>query len=134
MPHQPGLRVLVIAAPAESVEPWAGALRAAGHQVDVVTDGPSALRLAHAAPPDVVVLDAAGLGGALARGIEEQAGWRKPFVIALVEPAQPLSPRPSADAGIDLHLVKPLDPDGLLGLLRRFQRIVQDVEGFDPGI
>jgi two-component system, OmpR family, response regulator len=39
----------------------------------------------------------------------------------------------SNEAGIDLHLVKPVDPAVLVGVLRRFARVVSPGAISDPG-
>jgi CheY-like chemotaxis protein len=50
---------------------------------------------------------------------------KKPFVIALAGWHCAGDQRRSLEAGIDLHLVKPVDPDALQRLLRRFKAIIE---------
>jgi CheY-like chemotaxis protein len=77
--------------------------------------------------PDVVLLDLAvpGMDGyGFARRLQEPAWVKKPFVIALAGWHSAGDQRRSLEAGIDLHLVKPVDPDALQRLLRRFEAII----------
>ena len=54
----------------------------------------------------------------LARRIKEQCGETKPpLLIAVTGYGRQEDQRRSAEAGIDLHLTKPVDPEGLRGLL-----------------
>jgi CheY-like chemotaxis protein len=123
-----GLRVLLVEDHAESAASMALLLRRHGHGVRVVADGASALEQAHAVLPDVVLLDI-GLPGPMdgyevARCLHEQKAAKRPLLIAVTGLGSDADRRQSVAAGIDLHLVKPADLDGLLRLLKRFQRIL----------
>jgi CheY-like chemotaxis protein len=91
------------------------------YQVWAAPDGPSALLMAAANPPDVVLLDIGlpGLGGfELAQLIREQrAEAGRPFLIAVTAYGSSEDRRRSREAGIDLHLVKPVDWDELQSVL-----------------
>jgi two-component system CheB/CheR fusion protein len=100
-------------------------LRLLGHQVAVAPDGYAALRLAEACPPDVVLLDLAlpGMGGhELAGLLRRQFRSPRPFLVALTGYGQEDDFRRSRAAGIDLHLVKPVDEGQLTQLLNQVQR------------
>lgn len=131
MTKRRGLQVLVVDGE-ESGERLARFLRSAGHETDVVHDGGAAVAVAQAKKPDVIFLETELPGGEdVARSLRDQSAWRRPFLIAHSRTEQPDCPQRD---GIDLHLAKPADPDWLLGLLRRFQGIVDDYESFDPVI
>src|SRR5262245_16592115 len=123
-----GLRVLVIEDDVDTAESVALLLGMEGHEVDVAGDGPSALCAAQSRQPDVALLDI-GLPGAMdgyqvARRLHELASDKKPLLIAVTGFAQDVDRRRAAEAGIDLHLPKPADPEELLRVLRRFRTIV----------
>jgi CheY-like chemotaxis protein len=102
-------------------------LRLDGHVVRMVRDGPSALATARTHSPDVVVLDVdlLGLEGwQAAQQLWAQQTPRKPLMIAVARFGQEFENRRSQEAGIHLHLVKPVDTDFLRQLLRRFQDVV----------
>jgi two-component system CheB/CheR fusion protein len=98
-----------------------------GHHVEAAADGPAALRAAGQAPPDVVLLDI-GLPGMdgyeVARRLGEQATVKRPLLVAVTGFGTEEDRRRSREAGIDLHLTKPVDPGQLLRLLGRFRRII----------
>jgi CheY-like chemotaxis protein len=91
-----------------------------GHQVRVARDGRTALELARAFSPDVVLLDI-GLPGMdgwqIAQQFRQQPAARRPLLIALTGYGQDNDRQRSHEAGIDLHLLKPVDPDLLRRLL-----------------
>jgi DNA-binding response OmpR family regulator len=103
-------------------------LRLNGFDVRVAADGPAALEEARADQPDVVLLDIGLPGGMngyeVALRLQEQKAEKKPLLVAVTGFANEADRRHSAEAGIDLHLVKPTEPDSLLRLLRRFQRLI----------
>jgi CheY-like chemotaxis protein len=75
----------------------------------------------------VVLLDIGlpGLNGyEVARRLLQQATGKKPFLIAISGYGQDEDRRRSAEAGIALHLLKPLDPDGLQQMLKRLQGVI----------
>jgi two-component system OmpR family response regulator len=123
-----GLRILVVEDHEETAKTTALLLRLYGHEVRVALDGPTALQAAQSGLPDVMVLDIAlpGMDGCeVARRIGEWSSWRRPLLIAVAGFGEEAERRRSAEAGIDLHLTKPLDPERLEVLLRRFQTIIQ---------
>ena len=99
-----------------------------GHEVQLAFDGPAALKEALARQPDVVLLDIGLPGGMdgfeVAERLQEQKVEKKPLLVAVTGLDGEADRRHSAEVGIDLHLVKPADVEGLLRLLRRFQQII----------
>jgi CheY-like chemotaxis protein len=123
-----GLRVLVVEDNADCAHSEAMLLRLLGHEVEVARDGPTAVALAKRQEPDVVLLDIGlpGIDGwAVAQAIQEHATVKRPFVIAISGFGQKEDLHNSMNVGIDLHLVKPVDPDYLKSVLRRFQRVIR---------
>jgi CheY-like chemotaxis protein len=127
-PHQKGLFILVVEDDEETAHTTAALLQSYGHEVQLALDGATALRAAQEHPPDVVLLDI---------GLPELDGYevakllyrrlphaRRPLLIAVTGLGQAEDCRRSYEAGIDLHLVKPLDPGQLLGVLSRFQQLM----------
>ena len=130
-PDAPGLRVLVVEDDADLAASLAGWLGRLGHEVRVAADGPAALRDAEATRPDVVLLDLGppGMDGyEVAERVHQElapAMPKAPLVIAVTGRAGEEDRLRSGEAGIDLHLTKPVDPGLLSRVLRRFQNIVQ---------
>jgi two-component system CheB/CheR fusion protein len=129
-PDRAGLRVLVVEDDAELAAGLAGWLGRCGHDVRVAADGPTALRATESGSPDVVLLDI-GLPGMdgyeVARRVHEEvaaAAPKAPLVIAVTGRASEADRLRSQEAGIDLHLVKPVDTDQLFRILQRFHRII----------
>jgi CheY-like chemotaxis protein len=125
--HGPLLRVLVVEEPEDTASSLAMLLRVSRYEIEVAADGPAALRAVQAKPPDVVLLDlgVANLEGwRLAKQIKEQSKARRPFLIAVTSYGPLADPEYSQESGIDLQLVKPVDPVALEQILRRFQTVV----------
>jgi CheY-like chemotaxis protein len=124
---QTGLRVLVVEDQADTAATLALLLRMAGHEVQVAPDGPAAVREVQIASPDVVLLDIGlpGMSGwEVARWVTEQPAEKRPLLVAITGYGRDEDRKRSEEAGIDLHLVKPVNPDELLRLLRRFSQVV----------
>jgi DNA-binding response OmpR family regulator len=128
------LHVLVVEDSQETANALALTLRMEGHEVGVVRDGTTALESACKLPPDVVLLDLGlpGIDGfAVANGIRERCTPRRPFLVALTGRDDSEALDSSLAAGIDLYLVKPVEPATLQSLLGRLRDFVQGVEGPD---
>src|SRR6201991_3986580 len=97
-------------------------LRARGYDVDVAADGTTALRLAAARPPDLVVLDL-GLpdieGNEVIRGLR---GWTAIPIIVLSGRADSADKVAALDAGADDYVTKPFGVDELLARIRAVTR------------
>jgi CheY-like chemotaxis protein len=121
------LRVLVVEDHADTAASMAALLRLYGHEVDVATDGAAALRIAADRPPDVALLDI-GLPGMdgwqVARRLQERAAGKMPLLVAVTGYGQEEDRRRWEQAGIDLHLLKPVNPDQLTTLLAGFKTII----------
>jgi DNA-binding response OmpR family regulator len=75
--------------------------------------------------PDVVILELClpGTNGwELVRQMREREADKRPLFIAVTTCGTERDRRKSQDAGIDLHLVKPVEPAVLVGVLKRFSR------------
>jgi CheY-like chemotaxis protein len=118
------LRLLVVEDDADNAESLALLLRLDGHDVMVACDGPTALRMAEEYPPDVALLDL-GLPGMdgyeVARRLVAQSPDRKPLLIAVTGYGRDTDRQHSTEAGIQMHLLKPVDPKMLQQLLGRFK-------------
>ena len=94
--------------------------RVAGHRVEVAYDGPEALRLAREFRPDVVLLDIGlpGMSGyEVAERLREHPETGEARLIALTGWGHEDDRRRSRSAGIEVHLVKPVDLDVIVDLL-----------------
>jgi signal transduction histidine kinase/CheY-like chemotaxis protein len=95
-------------------------LQMMGHEIHTVYDGEAALRAAEVFKPHVALLDI-GLpklnGYEACRRIRQQSSGSCIFLIALTGWGQEDDKRMARDAGFDQHLVKPVDPRGLMKLL-----------------
>ena len=122
------LRVLVVEDDTDAGATMAIFLRHHGHEVEVAKDGPTALRIAAERLPDVALLDF-GLPGGLdgcevARRLQEKAAGRKLLLIAVTGYGHEDDRRRSREAGIHLHLLKPVDPGELIKLLAGFKTVI----------
>jgi CheY-like chemotaxis protein len=122
------LQVLVVEDDADSAQSMALLLRISGHEVRVALDGPTAIQMASDCVPDVILLDIGlpGMNGyETAQRVAQCCAWRRPLIVAVTGFGQETDRQHSAEAGIDLHLVKPVDPAYLQTLLKRFREIVK---------
>jgi len=95
-------------------------LEASGFSVRVVHDGASAVDAATVDVPAVAILDI-GMprlnGYDVARELRRSVRTRSIKLIAVTGWGQPSDKKMATDAGFDLHIVKPVDPDTLLAAL-----------------
>ena len=93
-----------------------------GQEVEVAHDGPSALEVAQAFKPDIVLLDI-GLPGMdgyeLARRLRRMPEFKSITLLALTGRGHEQDRLRSREAGFDQHLVKPVDPADILELLTK---------------
>lgn len=138
----PPLSVLVVDDSADAAHTLADLLRLYGHVVRVELDGARAVLSAERDVPDVVFLDIRmpGLDGfQVAEQLRNRCGGGKqPLVIAVTGADSEADRLRSAGAGFDLHLVKPVDPGILVGMMERFRRLLAptipaDQVSTDPG-
>ncbi len=119
-----GLRVLIVEDLADSALSMAMLLKLYGHEVSISANGVDGIESARNAKPDVVLIDIGlpGLDGhAVAKEISDQRDGRTPLLIAITGFGQESDRRRSQEAGIDLHLLKPVEPPVLESILRAFQ-------------
>ena len=113
-------RVLVVEDNADSREMLQLLLQGAGHEVQTAEDGPSGLAKLEAFRPEVAFIDIGlpGLDGyAVARMARATAHGRSTRLIALSGYGQADDQSRAMDAGFDLHVTKPVDPDRLQRIL-----------------
>jgi two-component system, OmpR family, response regulator len=97
------------------------------YTVTVATSGDDALVAATAIPPDVILLDLSMPdtdGYEVARWLRVPASGKRPFIIAVSGWGREEDRSRSAQAGIDLHMVKPVAPAELLRVLGRFGEVL----------
>lgn len=96
-------------------------LTKSGHEVETAEDGLTALQVLEGFQPDVAILDIGlpGMDGCeLARRIRQLPAQATVRLLALTGYGQEVDRLNTRAAGFDVHLVKPLDLQGLLGHLR----------------
>jgi DNA-binding response OmpR family regulator len=131
-PHSPpnghsGLRILVVEDDQDTADSTAMLLHLYAYDVQIARDGKTALRAVVENQPDVVLLDI-GLpkldGWQLAKEIHSHSRHKRPFLIAISGFGRESDQIRSQEAGIDLHLVKPVEPEMLHQVLHRFHTVV----------
>src|SRR5262249_4803970 len=109
----PPRRVLVVDDNVDAADSLGLLLKLAGHLVRVAHDGPTALVVAQAFHPQVVLLDI-GMpdmdGYEVARQLRKQPELQPALLVALTGWGQDTDRRRSIEAGFDIHLVKPVEP------------------------
>ena len=114
-------RVLVVDDNPDALVSMCKALAVLGHDCHVARDGHDALIAARRVRPDVVLLDIGlpGLDGfAVARLLRQEPDLSGVRIIAVTGHASEEDRARATEAGIDYHLVKPVDPvflDSLFG-------------------
>ncbi|HEX4608300.1 MAG TPA: response regulator [Urbifossiella sp.] len=119
-----GPTVLVVDGHPDTAESTADLCRLLGSPARYALAGEDALRLAADDPPDVILLEIRlpDLDGCeLARRLALAPG-KPPLLIAVTTAAADRDRARTAAAGFHLHLVKPVHPGILAGLLRRWGR------------
>jgi CheY-like chemotaxis protein len=117
LPFTRPLRILAVDDSRETADLWCHLLGFWGHQSFAAYDAATALETALWERPDVVLLDLDLDGWELARRVRAEPSLRGVVLIALSGHESDADRRKSADAGIDEHLVKPVDPEVLRRLL-----------------
>jgi CheY-like chemotaxis protein len=117
---QRGLRVLVVEDNRDSAESLRQLLYICGYEVAIAYTGHDGLRAAKRMRPDVVLCDI-GLpdsnGFVVASALREDPDTCAARLIAVTAYGQDEDRRRAREAGFDLHLVKPVDPQVLLDRL-----------------
>jgi len=113
-------RILVADDNKDAAESLAMLLEMAGHEVRVAHHGQAALSLAQVFRPDTALLDI-GMpdmsGYEVAQALRREAWAADIALIALTGWGQDSDRRRALEAGFDHHLIKPVDPDQLAGLI-----------------
>ena len=116
-----GRRVLVVEDNQDSAATMKTLLGLLGHHVRTVHDGRAALEAAEEFRPEVVLLDI-GIpllnGHEVARRIRKESWGEQMLLIATTGWSAPRDMELSRSAGFDHHLVKPVDPERLRGLIQ----------------
>lgn len=120
-----GRRLLVVDDNHDAAISLAMLLRLKGHDVRVAHEGAAALESAAEYRPDMIFLDLGmpGMSGyEAARRIRQMPGLRETLLVALTGWGQQEDRRRTAEAGFDLHLIKPADARALEDALARLPR------------
>ena len=114
------LRVLVVDEDQDAADALIGLVRRSGHAGYLAYDGIAALRMAAAAHPNVVLLDLDMRdmdGCQVARHLRLDFSRNECFIIAVTDWADDESRQQCVEAGIDLLLIRPFDPEVVETLL-----------------
>jgi signal transduction histidine kinase/ActR/RegA family two-component response regulator len=118
-------RILVVDDNVDGAESLAMLLEVCGHETHVAHDGVAAVEAADRVRPDVILLDI-GLpklnGFDVCQRIRQQPWGQNVIIIALTGWGQDVDRRRSHEAGFDHHVVKPVEHNALVKLLRSEQR------------
>jgi CheY-like chemotaxis protein len=113
-------RVLVVDDNMDAAKTLGMVLDLVGHKTRIAHDGTTALQLAAEFEPQVVLLDI-GLpemdGYAVARELRKQRAMANVLLVALTGYGQEDDRRRSQEAGFDIHMIKPVEPEALCELL-----------------
>jgi signal transduction histidine kinase/DNA-binding response OmpR family regulator len=114
------MTVLVVDDNADVAESTAILLRVAGCDVHIAQDGRTALAALERVRPDAVLLDI-GLPGMdgyqVAQRMRERPEYSRTLIVAVSGYGQDEHQARSREAGVDHHLVKPIDPIAVMDLL-----------------
>jgi PAS domain S-box-containing protein len=116
-------RVLVTDDNRDAADSLAMLLRLGGHSVQTAYDGIDAVQKARAGSPDVLLLDIGlpGMNGyEVCRAIRREPWGKRMRIVALTGWGQDQDRHKTRQAGFDHHLVKPVNPDSLAGVLADF--------------
>jgi CheY-like chemotaxis protein len=129
-------RILVAEDYVDTAESMAKLLRIFGHEVQVAHDGPQAIATALSWRPEVVLLDI-GLptkdGYEVARQLRQEPTCRDIVIIAVTGYGQEVDLQRGRAAGIDHHLLKPVESSVLLPLLSRSEPLARAAGQFVCG-
>lgn len=117
----PKVRVLVVDDNEDSARAVSRIIARQGYEVQVAHDGPTAVELALARQPAFVFLDIGlpGMNGyEVAQRLRQDDGLKTARLVAVSGYGEESDRRRSREAGFDQHLVKPVDPEVLLQLMR----------------
>ena len=124
-PEKP--RILVVDDNVDAAVMLASLLQKHGHEVHSAHDGQEALSAFEGFRPDIVLLDIGmpGMGGLeIARRLRERKRSPRPIIIAITGWGKPEDESRSKDAGIDFHLVKPVEEETIIGLIAGESKLI----------
>jgi CheY-like chemotaxis protein len=119
------LKILVADDNADGADSLAMLLQAQGHMALTASDGRRAVELAEVFQPDVILMDVAMPhmdGMEATREIRSRPWGARVRIVAVTAWGQESERRRTLEAGMDFHLVKPVDPQTLSALLRQGKR------------
>ena len=121
---EPGLNILVVEDHKDTAFLEAADLQLKGHATDIAYDGPSGLEKALTVRPDVILLDIGlpGLNGFEVARRLRQSGLKDTLIIAVTGYGQERDYEQSREAGIDYHVLKPLEYVKVAAFLACYQR------------
>lgn len=120
-----GLEVLVVEDNRDAVKMLAMMLEQQGHRVRVAEDGFQALRLAAQRKTDVIILDIGlpGMSGyQVAESLRRELELNDSLILAVTGYVHEEDRLRSRQAGIDYHLVKPVEYETLAAVIRTWQK------------
>ena len=121
-------RVLVIEDNIDARESLKDLLLFWGHDVALAADGLAGVQVARQSRPEIALVDV-GLplldGYEVARELRKLPEGRELFLVALTGYSGPEPMRRSWEAGFDLHLVKPVDPEELSRILNSLPAVAR---------
>jgi DNA-binding response OmpR family regulator len=126
--------VLIIDDNRDAADSLHALLRDYGFTCASALDGPSGLETVSSFAPDAILLDLGlpGLDGyEVARRIRAQPDGARVLIVAVTGYGEERDRERSAQAGFDAHLVKPVDPDQLLAVLRAPSRRTVTLDGVE---
>jgi len=115
-PASAGRRVVVVDDNRDSADSLALLLSLWGHETRVAGDGPSALAAVAEFVPDLVLMDI-GLPGMNGYAVAEELRGTPAKLVAMTGYGRPEDVERARQAGFAEHLVKPVDPERLKGIL-----------------
>jgi PAS domain S-box-containing protein len=117
---QATLRVMVVDDNVDAAATLGMLLQHMGHDVNIAHDGERALQAAAAHNPDVIFMDI-GLpemsGYQVARRMRTDLGLTSAYIVALTGYGSTVDQCNSREAGFNMHIVKPIEPDQLRDLM-----------------
>jgi DNA-binding response OmpR family regulator len=118
-PPPPALRVLIVDDNHDEADSLHTLLELAGHKCRAAYEVHTALAEAGAFEPNVVLLDLGMFrnGFHVAEELRKRGGAVRPFIIAITGHTDQEHRLMSARAGFGLYMVKPVDPEELIGIL-----------------
>jgi signal transduction histidine kinase len=108
-------RILIVEDNADARDALAELLSSEGHTVEVAKNGPQALEVAGTFRPDVALIDIGlpGMDGYEVARRLRALGGPPMHLVALTGYGQPADRQRTREAGFEIHLVKPVDPENL---------------------